>query len=75
MDISIKTHINARDVIEAGACTDGVFDWLIKHGIKRPLLSVKAALKLCSEDEQEYIFSAAGLNGNGNGYGYGYGNP
>ena len=73
MDSSVKTIITRDDVIKAGACSDGVFDWCEENDINATALKVKTILKIADEDEHVYIKRAANLSGDGNGYGYGDG--
>jgi hypothetical protein len=78
MDHRIKTQITPDDVIRSGACADGVYAWIVKHG-SPTAVDVRGALKVSAAGEKSYIRRAAGLDGNGygdgdgNGYGYGYG--
>ena len=68
--------LTADDVIRAGACANGVYTWIYRHGL-RTGYPVKLALRYATvgHDDDRYIRLAAGLIGYGYGYGddYGYG--
>jgi len=61
------------DVIEAGACEDGVFDWMVEKNIKKTLMPVSAVLRLCSVEHKIYVKKAANLISFGFGFGFGFG--
>ena len=77
-----KPTISAADLLQAGACLEGVCVAVIKH--KTLVIDTPTALALAGEDIQ-YVELASGSDGygygdgnsygygNGNGYGYGYG--
>ena len=58
--------VTVVDVLESGACYDGVLGWIKENGniISGPTDTYSA---------NEYILTAARGNGDGNGDGYGYG--
>jgi len=63
--------ITAIDVIDAGACADGVWSFVAEN-LKsiNPAMAVNALLKLVGSENRNYVLAAS----NGDGYGYGYGN-
>ena len=59
-----QNPVTVVDVLDTGACPDGVFEWLLKH--KRLISGDPAKYR-----DDEYIQKAANTNGSGDGYGYG----
>ena len=70
----VRRFLVADDVIRAGACIGGVYDWL-RDDSRKPLTSwpVRALLKIVSATDAAWVKRAAHLMGYGGGYGYGYG--
>ena len=60
-----KPIVTVADVLESGACYDGVCEWVKSHG---GIISGRA-----SEHSHENILKAAWADGYGDGYGYGSG--
>ena len=77
-------NLCADDVIRAGACAEGVHDWMREHANGRTVVPVDVVIRL-SPDDVGWVSSALGVlqgldpgNGYGEGNGYvngsGYGN-
>ena len=67
LDMMPKSVVTVVDVLECGACIEGVFRWVDKtKRISGPPVD--------DEDSAGWLAKAANLNGYGNGYGYGNGN-
>ena len=73
MESSIKKQLTHVDVCEAGACVEGVADFMRDNNILRPILDTKTLLRIADEGQQEYIKTAANMDGDGDGDGNGYG--
>lgn len=60
------------DLIRAGACFEGVRDWIAQHCPAETALSVEQALSLVGSHRERrgLILRAAQLDGDGDGYGY-----
>ena len=56
-----KPHVTVVDVLESGACLDGVVEWIKKHGGK---IAGETATQ-----KNPYIVTAANGDGSGSGYG------
>ena len=72
--MELREVITADDVVRAGACREGVAEFMESHDLLVTVIPVAAALAMCeTEDERDHIKRAAGMDGNGYGNGYGYG--
>jgi hypothetical protein len=67
--------ITPDTVIAAGACADGVYDWLAEQESPPTALTRAEATRLAEVDDKagEYLRTALQLDGDGDGDGYGYG--
>ena len=74
MESSVKKQLTHVDVCAAGACVEGVVDFMRDNNILRPILDTKTLLRIADKDQQEYIKTAANMDGDGDGNGYGDGN-
>jgi len=74
MESSVKKQLTHVDVCEAGACVEGVADFMRDNNILRPILDTKTLLRIADEGQQEYIKTAANMHGDGDRNGYGTGN-
>ena len=66
------TNLTAGDVIEGGACVNGVMLWVGRNADLSPSEPVAVLLKRAASDSAR-VKRAAGIRGNGYGYGDGYG--
>src|SRR5689334_10149468 len=66
----VRDRLTAFDLLEAGACFDGVRDAVASHGILAAPTS--RCLKVAGGDAK-HVIDAAFLDGSGSGSGYGYG--
>jgi hypothetical protein len=74
MEQGMTAIITADDVVRAGACREGVSEFVHEHaGLIKAAMPVEQVLKLVGVDHQDYVLKAADLNGYGSGSGYGYG--
>ena len=64
-DLAYKPTFTAFDLLESGACLDGVLKAVEKHK--------KLSAATADFVRDQYVARAANASGNGNGYGYGYG--
>ena len=65
-----KERITVCDVLDAGACLDGVLPLVMRFGLEANVAELRAAV---ARSEVEYVDKAARANGYGSGDGYGYG--
>ena len=69
-----ESVITADDVIRAGACPDGVYEFLEAHAeFVTAAMPARAVLALCEQQERSHVEAAIDLSGDGYGYGFGFG--
>jgi hypothetical protein len=74
-DYEPKTHITVDDVVAAGACVEGVYEFIADNQLAETLYPVKDLLAIADCEAAEYIVKAAQpeiLNQDNYGYGYNY---
>jgi hypothetical protein len=59
-----KERVTISDVLEAGACLDGVIQWSAAHG---------GAVEVLTADYPDLPYIQRAGSADGDGYGYGYG--
>ena len=66
MGCRVKKHLTRDDVIRAGACVDGVYEWADEFAKNVTALPTKIALRLVSDEDRIHLIIDVFNNPNGN---------